>query len=374
VSRATHSGPAVWAGIIGATCLLLALIEHMLWLVVPFLLAIILYYLLLPPTQRLIRAGVRQDTAALIVGGGFFCAGALVVALAVSLSGGAAIGESWQELLARYAAGGIAFVRTSMQGLEDRFTLARQLHLGHAVDVRFSAFTGSFVQKHLAGIVVSAISWLPSLLLAPFLSFFFLRDGRRFKKFLVRAVPNAFFEKTLFLLHQVDQTARRYFHGLLKLTMLDTAVLALGLWAVGVSAPLVLGLVAALLAWVPFIGSVAGCVLVVVVASTDAPGEPMVAYSAIGVFVLVRLLDDFVFMPLTLGRSLQIHPLVTVLMIFIGGALAGVAGLMLVLPLLGVVMVIGETLGRLMTNPRLRARHRYARQLREKQASGDLQV
>jgi hypothetical protein len=52
-------------------------------------------------------------------------------------------------------------------------------------------------------------------------------------------------------------------------------------------------------------------------------------------------------MPLTLGapRSLHIHPLVTVLMIFVGGALSGVVGLMLVLPLLGVVMVIGETLG-----------------------------
>jgi len=37
-----------------------------------------------------------------------------------------------------------------------------------------------------------------------------------------------------------------------------------------------------------------------------------------------------------------------------------------------VVMVIGETLGRLMTNPRLRARHRYARTLRNRQAAADL--
>jgi predicted PurR-regulated permease PerM len=87
---------------------------------------------------------------------------------------------------------------------------------------------------------------------------------------------------------------------------------------------------------------------------------------------MVRLLDDFVFMPLTLGRSLHIHPLITVLMIFIGGSVAGVAGLMLVLPLLGVVMVVGETLGRLITNPRLRARHRNAIALRTKQASIDL--
>jgi predicted PurR-regulated permease PerM len=59
-------------------------------------------------------------------------------------------------------------------------------------------------------------------------------------------------------------------------------------------------------------------------------------------------------------------------MIFIGGAVAGVAGLMLVLPLFGVVMVIGATVGRLLTNPRLRARHRNAMALRAKQASADL--
>ena len=149
-------------------------------------------------------------------------------------------------------------------------------------------------------------------------------------------------------------------------------MLALGLWTIGVPSPLVLALIAALLAWVPFVGSVVGCMMVVMVASTDAPSEPLLAYGAIGVFIFVRLLDDFIFMPLTLGRSLHIHPLVSVLMIFIGGSVAGVAGLMLVLPLLGVVMVVGETLGRLITNPRLRARHRNAMALRVRQASVDL--
>ena len=248
------------------------------------------------------------------------------------------------------------------------------MHLTSIVNKRFKAYTDNFAQRHLASILLGAAGWLPSLLLAPFLAFFFLRDGLRFKKFLARAVPNAYFERTLFLLHQVDQTARRYFEGLLKLTVLDTIVLGFGLWVIGVSSPLLLGFISALLAWVPFVGSVVGCMMVVVVAATDAPSNPLIAYGAIVVFILARLLDDFVFMPLTLGRSLHIHPLVTVLMIFIGGALSGVAGLMLVLPLLGVVMVIGETMGRLMTNPRLRARHRYARALRERQASADLSV
>ena len=75
---------------------------------------------------------------------------------------------------------------------------------------------------------------------------------------------------------------------------------------------------------------------------------------------------------MTIGRSLNLHPLLTVVMIFVGGAVAGVAGLMLVLPLLGIVMVLGETIGEIVTDPRLRARHEFARNLRHQQVTSDL--
>jgi predicted PurR-regulated permease PerM len=369
-----RAGPVVWTAIVAVTCLLLVLLEHMLWLVLPFIFGTVMYYTLLGPMRRLLRLGFSRSVSSMLVCGIFFSGAALVLAGALSLSDGPEDSGSWHDTLTLYANGGVAFVRNTMALLEAKFPILAEMHLSSLVNKRFKVFTDTFAQRYLTTILVTAAGWLPSLMLAPFLAFFFLRDGLRFKKFLARAVPNAYFERTLFLLHQVDQTARRYFEGLLKLTVLDTIVLGFGLWVIGVSSPLLLGFISALLAWVPFIGSVVGCMMVVIVAATDAPSNPLVAYGAIVVFILARLLDDFVFMPITLGRSLKIHPLITVLMIFIGGALSGVAGLMLVLPLLGVVMVIGETLGRLMTNPRLRARHRYARQLREKQASGDLQV
>jgi predicted PurR-regulated permease PerM len=81
-------------------------------------------------------------------------------------------------------------------------------------------------------------------------------------------------------------------------------------------------------------------------------------------FLVVRLLDDFVFMPMTIGKNLNMHPLLTVLMIFVGGSVAGVPGLMMVLPMLGIIMVLGETLGMVVTDPRLQARHAYAKSLR----------
>ncbi|MBB3222137.1 AI-2E family transporter [Pseudoduganella umbonata] len=365
-----QSGPIVWCGIVAATCVLLYLLQRVLWLSVPFLLAIILYYMLLSPFQRLLRMGFTRNTSAMLVGAGFVLA--MLLAVLVAAIWIPAPATNWQDMPGRYLDAGVRFLRNVLAAMERQFPILRQARLGDSVNLNLAEYSREFFQRHLADVVVAAAAWVPSLLLAPFLAFFFLRDGRRFKRFLARAVPNAFFEKTLFLLHEVDQTARRYFHGMLKLTIIDTIVLAIGLWAIGLPSPLLLGFIAAMLAWVPYVGSIAGCLLVVLVASADAPDNNAAAYSAIFVFIIARLLDDFVFMPMTLGRSLRMHPLVTVVMLFVGGALAGVTGLMLVLPLLGVTMVVGETIGVLITDARLQARHRYARSLRVKQASVDL--
>ncbi len=269
--------------------------------------------------------------------------------------------------------GGAAWLQKALVSLELRFPLLARAKIAESVAGGATELAGSFTQKHGADVVMALGTWIPALMLAPFLAFFFLRDGRRFHRLLSRKVPNAYFERTLNLLYQVDRTAYSYFQGLIRLTVLDALTLALGLWLIGISAPLALGVVTAVLAWIPYVGSIAGCLLVVLVAATDFPEAPSVAYGAIVLFVLVRLLDDFFFMPLTIGRSLRIHPLVSVVMIFVGGAIAGVPGLMLVLPLLGVTMVVGDTFGKLATDTRLRARHRHATTLLARKAAADLQ-
>ena len=365
-----HSGPLAWCAILAATCVLLFLFQKILWLVVPFVCGLIIYYPLFPLQQRLVLRGMSRDvSAALVSGSAFALAAVLVIAVLPWFSTHLV---SWQESATRYIEGGLRFVAQTLAWLEKTFSLAAKARLSEQWLRQISELGERLPGTYLADAAVTAAAWLPSLLLAPFLAFFFLRDGWRFKKFLGRSVPNAFFERTLYLLDQVDHTARLYFQGLLKLTALDTLCLAAGLWVIGVSAPVLLGLATAVLAWVPYVGSILGCLLVVLVAATDYPGDPAVAYSAIGLFVAVRLLDDFLFMPLTIGRSLRLHPLLSVLMIFVGGAVAGVAGLMLVLPLLGVVMVLGETLGEIVTDPRLLARHAFAKHLRQQQVTSDL--
>ncbi|MEN3372192.1 AI-2E family transporter [Dechloromonas sp. ZS-1] len=363
-------GPVVWVGNILVTCLILFAFQKLLWLVVPFVLALVIYYALLPLKFRLVLRGVSHDNAAVRVS---LAAFALVLLMLV-FGFPVLLAESvtWKATAMRYLNGGLQMLETVLVQLEGEVEMLAEAHVSQAMAQQIAHFSADFSEKHLPHIAMGIASWSPTLLLAPFLAFFMLRDGWRFRKFIIRAVPNAYFERSLYLIDQVDRTSRLYFMGLIKLTALDTACLAGGLWLIGISGALGLGLLTAVLAWIPFIGSVVGCVLVVLVAATDFPGDPNMVYATVGLFIFVRLLDDFVFMPMTIGKSLNMHPMLTVLMIFIGGAVAGVPGLMLVLPVLGVVMVLGETSGQLLTDPRLRARHAHARALRAHQARQDL--
>lgn len=365
-----RSGPLVWLSIIGGTTLLLFLLQKILWLVVPSLLALLVYYLLLPAVRRLILLGMSIENAVTLVSlGAFAVIGSMLLVFFPSL---AARASNWEDWLGRYLEGGMTFMVDALRQLENNIAFLSHAKLADNAREAIAEFSATFITRHLGDALMTVAAWTPSLLLAPFLAFFFLRDGPRFKKFLTRAVPNAYFERTLKLLEEVDRTARLYFQGLLKLTVLDALCLAVGLWLLGINAPLLLGILTAVLAWVPYIGSILGCALVVLVVATDFPGQTDLAYGAITLFILVRLLDDFVFMPLTIGRSLHMHPLLTVLMIFVGGAVAGVTGLMLALPLLGVMMVLGEAIGQIVNDPRLRARHRYAERLLRRRIQADL--
>jgi predicted PurR-regulated permease PerM len=352
--------------IILVTCLSLYLFEWVLWLVVPALLALVGYYCLQPLVQALVRAGLKHRTAGKVVTGLLFLVTVLGVILLFYVA--ATRVASWQAVTAHYVQGGLDFLGKTEGALAEKLPLMKKSALLRSTPTNLDAASEQFVDKYMAKLLVQMLHWLPALLLVPYLTYFILQDGNRLKKQVIRSVPNAFFEKTLLLFDRVDRSLQSYLVGLMKLTLLDTLCLGLGLWLLGISHPLLLGLIAAVLAWVPYVGSVAGGLLVTMVAATDYPTEPVTIYGCVLLFVCVRLLDDFVFLPMTVGRSLRFHPVLSVLMLFLGAAVAGPAGLLLVLPVLGVVAVVVETLRQILTDERLRLRYHQARQLQRTMA------
>lgn len=88
--------------------------------------------------------------------------------------------------------GGLHFIADTLAWAERNYAFAAKAHLSDQLTQNISELGDKFAGTYLTSAALTAAAWLPSLLLAPFLAFFFLRDGWRFKMFLSRAVPNAF--------------------------------------------------------------------------------------------------------------------------------------------------------------------------------------
>jgi predicted PurR-regulated permease PerM len=398
INRALAAGPIVWLGIIIVTCLLLVLFQTVLWLVMPVLLAVVAYYILSPLVKFGISKGLSRSRAVLITT--LLMTAVLVLICFAVAPKVSSLVHTLPDKIQAYSKVGYDRFLEAERTLDDTFhfrpkapaapvTPTPPKNLGFvSSEVVPTAPTAveaapkddvedevaAWQSKYSGDIALELAHWIPSLLLVPYITYFFLLDGPRFKRFLVQAIPNAFFEKTLYLFYRVEDQIRRYFQGLLALTALDALCLGIGLWILGLHEPFLLAVIAAVMAWLPYLGSIGGGVLVALVAAKNFPDSPYMPYEVVGLFICVRLLDDFVFMPLTVGRSLHMHPLVTVLMILLGGAVAGVSGLLLVMPVLGVVMVAGQIVGELITDERILARHRHAKQLSKQRARHDLLV
>lgn len=341
------------------TCLALFLFQKIILLVVPGLLALMIYYCLRPLVQRLVLWGIGHELAVMGIVGVvlLITLGVVFISAPLLLT---RLGRM-QNAIDRYVGGGQKLLQNTMKGLEEMAPVLKRATEDKQVDLR--GFVDQFAKQHLGQLTLQLLKWLPSLFLVPYLSYFLLMDSTRLKKFLIRSIPNAFFEKSLLLFAELDESLRSFFQGLMLLTFLDTICLASGLWLLGVGPALLLGLTAAVLAWIPYLGSAVGCIMVVLVAATDFPDRSSIAYGCLALFLFVRLLDDFVFLPLTIGRKLHIHPLVSVLMFFLGATVAGGTGLVLALPVLGVMSVVGGIVAQVVTDGRLRARYRAAREL-----------
>jgi predicted PurR-regulated permease PerM len=365
-------GPVTWTGIIAITCLMLFLSQKILWLVVPFLLALVLYYLLEPMAKRIVLAGLSRTLAASTLSGAFLLIliGVLLILYPIILPQI----DKWQDTLAHYLNGGLSLLDSVLHGIEHQFGFMRNAHLSENIHSSFDALQAHFAERYMGTVVLTVAAWLPSLLLIPVITFFLLKEGGSFRQFLGHAVPNAYFEKTLFLSHSVNHAARLYFVGLFKLALIDILMLTLGLWVLGMPSALMLGILVGLISQIPYVGPIIGCLISLLVVGTDFADKTSMAYEVMTLFVVIRLLDDFVFIPTVVGKSLRLHPLLSILMLFVGGTIAGISGLMLALPMLGIIMLLGETLEIIFTDQRLRARHAFALKLRKQSAESDLKT
>jgi len=198
-------------------------------------------------------------------------------------------------------------------------------------------------REHATAFVSGAGTVLFVFLLAPVFGFFLLRDGPHLLDSAIALLPPRQIETSVAIWCEIDRIIGRYLRGLV-LESLGVAVLAtLGLAVLGVPAPLVLGALAGLVNPVPYVGVLLSLTAAAVTALGAGMG-PEVLVALVALYGAIRLIDDFVLIPLALGSSVHLHPAIVIAAILAGEHALGVLGMVLAVPL----VTVGKEVTRLL--------------------------
>ena len=182
------------------------------------------------------------------------------------------------------------------------------------------------------------IIFIPWLVLIPILSFFFLKDADNFRRSVLAMLPRGrlrwrgdeFFQ-------DINSTLAAYIRAQLTACLLVGVICSVGFALLGLPSPLVLGLIAGMLEFVPLVGPLVVAILAVMLALLHS-GLAMAFVVMIFLGVL-RIVEDYVIYPRLIGQGIHLHPLAVILAILAGAEIAGVAGIFLAIPVIAVITV-----------------------------------
>ena len=176
-----------------------------------------------------------------------------------------------------------------------------------------------------------------------FLTFFLLNSGRQMKKALIQIVPNRFFEVALVLIQGLDRQLGDYLRSRLIQTIIISIIAAIGYWILDLRFALLIGIIAGLANLIPYIGPFIGAIpaiIVVFLGSRFGPGWSLLA--VIMLTLAIQIIDNAIITPLLIGKSVELGPVTTIVVVLLGEQLLGLMGLLMAVPIAAMCKLIIE--------------------------------
>ncbi|MCL1631887.1 AI-2E family transporter [Sporolactobacillus sp. CPB3-1] len=306
-------------------------------LAAPLIISGLLYYLLRPLVRGLIRLRVPKVVAILII---YLAVIGLIVLLIFNFG----------PLLYNQFLSLITGMPGLIQQLSDQLISFQQSELFskmHLDEISFLDFTNRFSQSlssmattvgnNILSIIQSITGTVLIIATVPFILFYFLKDGDRISRGIMKLIPDEHREKASEILKDMDQALSGYIQGQMIVLLFDFVFIYIWYVIIGLNYSLVLALVILFTNVIPFIGSLIATIPALIVAFIQSP--ILALYVIIGVTV-VQQIEGNVISPLVMGRKLDIHPLTIICILLVAGNLAGIIGMLLAIPLYAVCKVI----------------------------------
>ena len=215
------------------------------------------------------------------------------------------------------------------------------------------------IAAHVAALFSSTVRALAYLAVFLFAAIYLAIQPARYRNGILRLVPPARRDRFGDVIDLTGVTLRRWIVGQSITMILVGTLTALGLWLLGVGAPLALGLIAGVFAFVPYVGPILASVPGILMAATQGP---MTALYAAMVYGAVHFVEGNLLTPLVQAEAIELPPVLTIFATLVFGLLLGPIGVLLAAPLTVVFLVaintlyVEDTLGEQRAWPPLHAR------------------
>lgn len=163
---------------------------------------------------------------------------------------------------------------------------------------------------------------------------------------LIRVLGVHDFERSTTAIDDAGQRLSRYFLTLTGINIVFGVVIGTGLWLIGVPSPVLWGVLATLMRFVPFIGGFIAAAFPLLLAAAVDPGWSMVGWT-LALYIVAEPLMAQVVEPVVQGQSTGLSPLAIILAAAFWTILWGPIGLLLAIPLTVVLVVLGRHVDRL---------------------------
>ena len=217
------------------------------------------------------------------------------------------------------------------------------------------AFIAAVEQRVVGGLeglahgLLGAAPLLIALGVAPWIGYYFLRDGPRIRATVLGVLPPEMQGEAEAWLRAVDRVLSGYLRGQFVVAAVVGVLAFSVMTAFGLGYGATVGLVAGLTDMVPFVGPLLGALPAVAIAS----GRSLATAGWVAVsFLLIHETEGNFLAPWLVGEQMGLHPVLIVAALFIGGDLAGVPGLLLAAPVTGILVATLRIVARRLLMPR----------------------
>ena len=306
----------------------------------PFVVGIMVAYFLDPLVNRITGSGkISRTTATSMVLATFL----LILLPLLVLLGGMAVSEisDFAAHLPEYVASFGDKIKSLVGKLQERFPML-------TAEGKENILAGKWGEslKPVAAVVQKIISngfalvnLISLLLIAPVVAFYMLRDWHGFTGKLLDLVPQKHKQSVVDGMLAVNRIISGYLRGQALVCLALGSFYSLGLWLVGLKLGILVGFIAGLISFIPYVGSISGFLMAMVLVVTQYGTLPKIL-AVVAVFLIGQFLEGNFLTPKLVGENIGLHPVWVMFALLAGGVLLGLLGMIIAVPVAAIIGVL----------------------------------